>query len=393
MESVSPGLHILGFDVGALQSYANNLELSDHFAPLMLSRAVAENLANDGFAGALLILRYRPCPTLAVIGRFDEAQRVYLDMRARHLQQLCNTIRFVSYKQVEKDCQVLADRLRAQLGDDINRFYFQAMPRGGMVVLGLLAYCLNLERQRFEPPFPADAPLVVVDDCALTGARFASFLTRQAGPRVLFAPLYAPAQLRKLIQQKEKRVIACVSAQDLKVATNEVPAQLETLEQWQARLPGKRYWVGNPEHVCFPWNEPDTFFWNAASGQAEKGWRILPGELCLKNRLPEQTTPIPLQIQPDGDGLFKPAEHVVYGDYEGGVVIGQLQDGRVFGLENTAAAMWQALLNSVSMEDAVARLQNEYMVDGAVLMADLHAFVEQLLARGMIEKTGIGAAP
>ncbi|HNT23078.1 MAG TPA: PqqD family protein [Anaerolineales bacterium] len=386
MVNTSPGLSILGFEVEALQSYANNLELSDLLAPLMLSRAVAENLACDGITGALLILRQAPRPTLAVIGRFDETQGAYLKARARHLQQLCHNLHYVSYRQAEKDCRVLADRLRARLGDDLNRFYFQAMPRGGMVILGLLAYCLNLDRQRFEPPFPPDAPLVVVDDCALTGARLASFLARQAGPRVVFAPLYAPDQLRDAIQRQEKRVIACVSAHDLEVANDEVPGQLETLEQWQAHLPGKRYWVGNPEHVCFPWNEPDTFFWNAASARAEKNWHILPGELCLKNRLPEQITPVPLQIQPDGDGLFKPAEHVVYGDYEGGVVIGQLEDGRVIGLENTAAAMWRALISSASIEAAVDRLQNEYMVDETALTADLHDFIEKLLGRGIIKE-------
>ena len=337
--------------------------------------------------GVFLILRSSPRPILAILGCFDKAQSAYLEAQAGHLQWLCQNLRCVSYLQVEKDCQTLAAQVLERWGNEVKDFHFRAMPRGGLVVLGLLAYCLGLERQQLEPPFPADAPLVVVDDCALTGARFASFLRRQASSRVIFAPLYAPAPLREAIQQQEPRVMACLSAQDYQVDTNTAETDLERLERWWPRLQGTRYWVGTAEHVCFPWNEPDTFVWNPVSKRVERGWRVLPAKMCLKNRLPPGMQPVPLQVQPEGRGPFRPAEAVIFGEYEGQVVIGQLESGQTFGLEGTAAAMWRALIEASSLEEAVGELVREYEVEEEILRADLQAFVDDLLGRGILERS------
>ena len=336
--------------------------------------------------GVLLILRPLPRPRLAIIGHFNEAQAAHLEAQAGHVQWLCQNLRFVSYSQVEKDCQALATQLQERWGEDVKSFRFSAMPRGGMVVLGMLAYCLGLERHRLEPPFPVDAPLVVVDDCALTGARFASYLERQASQQVIFTPLYAPQGLREAILKEEPRVIACLSAQDINGVVGGEETNQQRLARWRPRLDGKRYWVGAPEHVCFPWNEPDTFFWNPVSEKVEKGWRILPGELCLKNRLPPGVQPVALQVQPEGKGPFRPTEAVIFGEYERQIVIGQLESGQTFGLEGTAAAMWRALLEAGSLEEAVDRMVREYAVEEGILRADLQAFIDDLLGRGILER-------
>ena len=130
-----------------------------------------------------------------------------------------------------------------------------------------------------------DIPLVVVDDCALSGARFRQFIDKSENQRVIFAPLYSHPDLRTAIESRESRVLTCVSAQDLKdygpeELKDEYPAWQE---RWHHRLEGSRYWVGQVDHVCFAWNEPDRVIWNPVTQQVETGWRVVPPELCLKN--------------------------------------------------------------------------------------------------------------
>jgi hypothetical protein len=90
-------------------------------------------------------------------------------------------------------------------------FTYAAIPRGGLFVLGTLAYLLDLPPERIAPSVDrsdSPGPLVLVDDCALSGARIARELDRllgsdrsaDPGRRVIVAHLCSHPELRRAVE-------------------------------------------------------------------------------------------------------------------------------------------------------------------------------------------------
>lgn len=381
-------LYPILIDPEALGCYARALGIGSTGDVLpMLARAISASPLWRDMPDADLVVRSAPGPALGILGRFDRAGEARLRGLAGGLNDACRRLRYVGYPQAEQDCEQLAARIADRIPPtELARFQFVALPRGGFVVLGMLAYFLGLRRAQLLPPEAPDAPLVVVDDSAFTGLRFSHFLQRTASPRIIFAPLYAHPDLRAAIAAAEPRVEACISARDLQVYRSESPegagpaSQLGCVE----RLQGTRYWAGRTDHLCTPWSEPDRGFRNAVTEQWETGWAIVPPELCLKNRPPRGSRPIPVFEQPAGRGPLRPSERVIFGAFEGQVVIGNLATGESFGLAEVAAAMWQGIVRLGNLGEVAAALGREYEVDAATLRADLQAFADDLLARGLL---------
>ncbi len=341
--------------------------------------------------GAVLVVRRTPQPVLGVIGRFDTAAEARLATLGPQLASGLACLRYVSYSQAEKDCEHLASLLVERFGrDELRRFRFTAIPRGGFIVLGMLAYVLGLERAQLEPPHPSEAPLVVVDDCAISGLRFDQFLERSESRQVIFAHLYSHPELRASLEAQQPRVVACVGARDLydhapESSSAEYPAWRE---HWLARFgDASGYWLGQPEHLCFPWNEPDVSFWNPVTKRIERGWRIVPPELCLKNHSAPGTEPVPVQVQPQGGGPLRPSARVLFGEFEETVVVGNMETKASFTLTGVAADMWRSIVEYGKLNEAVFSLSEAYDVDQSTLRADLRDFVEDLLARDFLEQS------
>lgn len=340
---------------------------------------------------ATLVVRAEPSPLLGVVGYFDAAGEARLEGLRWQLEHVLPRLRYVGYAQAEEDCERLAARLVERFGhDELRGFRFVAIPRGGFIVLGMLAYVLGLRRSQLEPPHPADAPLVVVDDCALSGVRFGQFLERFDNPRVIFAHLYSPPELREAIEAREPRDVTCLGARDL---PDRAPENLgdeypSWRERWVKRMDRRGYWVGQTDQVCFAWNEPDIGIWNPVTEREESGWRFVPPELCLKNRVAPGTRPIRVQAQLKGKGPLRPSAHVLFGELEEQVVVGDLKTGEGFALSGVGADMWRAIVEYGGSKEVVAALLEDYDVDEATLRADLHGFIEELLSRGLLENDG-----
>ena len=122
----------------------------------------------------------------------------------------------LTYRQAEAAAKRLAARLVSRFGQgELSRFRYTAIPGGGLIVLGMLAYVLDVERRALLGQ-EGELPLVIVDDCSLSGNRFGQFLQRVDAGQVIFAHLYSHPELRAAIERQEPRVLACLSAHDLR---------------------------------------------------------------------------------------------------------------------------------------------------------------------------------
>jgi hypothetical protein len=292
-------------------------------------------------------------------------------------------MRFIGYQAAECYCRRLASQLHAHLGPELGESRFVAIPRGGLIVLGMLSYILRLERAQVEGWGSTAANLVVVvDDCSLSGRRFAMALERLDAPRVVFAHLFSHPQLRQAILDSEPRVEACLAAEDLHERTDFAPGDAEAFwAQWRERLPGRRYWLGAVEPIAFAWSEPDKVLWNERTQRLEDNWHRVSPRYCLDTW---GALGIPLMEAPPGSLDVPP--HVCWKIDGDEVILWHSQVDQVYGLQGVAGAMWRALVAYGDADAVVKYLLSRYDVDGGKLRSDLIAFVNELLGKGLLER-------
>ena len=351
--------------------------------------AIAQALVSDSRWASVespaFIIRSHPSPVIAIMGYLDAEQRARIESLQSLLIYTLHHLRYVDYQQAERDCEQLAARLVEAIGEnELAQYHFAAIPRGGLIVLGMLSYTLNLKpSQLVLDPY---APLVVVDDCSITGLRFGEYVESIQNQRVIFAPLYAPRELLQAITAREPRVEACVSAQAME---DYAPMYFrERYQAWHTRLHerrGKRrYWTGMPEHICFAWNEPDNGYWNPVTSEEELGWRLVPNEFCLKNRVTNRQPTATIQHQPDAQGDLQPTDNVLFGALDDQIVVANIETGVNLCLSDVAADMWRAIIAAPNMEIALQELLNLYDTDAATLRADLTDFVTAMQEQGIL---------
>ena len=357
---------------------------------LDLAQAVAANPAWRGKSQIAVAFRPEPAAAVGILGYFEQSN-VQLDAISWQFSSLLSRLHYVTYPQAEVAAECLAASLVEVLGIDVLRSArFTAIPRGGYIVLGMLSYLLDLGKEQILPtistPKP-DTPLVVVDDCALTGFRFGEYLQQFPDSSIVFAHLYSHPALRRAILERESRVIACISAHDLHdYAPTHCGKKYETwLGTTEARAGKARYWIGLPDHICFPWSEPDAGIWNPHTERVEHGWRILPPSRCLKNRPLTGPEPVQIQIQPTGKHPLKPSSLALFGMLEDELILGNIESGNSFSLQGVAKDMWQALVEYGNVDEVVAALTRIYDVDPARLRADVESFVGEMLSAGLLE--------
>lgn len=375
-----PGLGILHLSSAALLSYRRALGLrSDRSALIALARAIA---ASPGWpAGTAFVVRPDPAPVLGIFA--EDLDPVRLRLQVHAAESGVGRLRYIGYDEAEAAAEKLATRLVESYGAEaVRRFRYTPLPRGGLIVLGLLASRLDLPADRLSnapPDAGEDTPLVVVDDCALSGGRFGAFLHDCPARQVIFAQLYSPPALRAAIEAGEPRVLACLAAHNLEDGD-------EVRERWGRRLSGPRYGPGTGDRIAFPWNEPDRLLWNQDTGEVELGWKLVPPELCLKQRAAADSSARPrIQVQPRGLGPWRPSSTVLFAEHRAETVVHRLDTGEVFRLPGTAHAMWRALLRAGDPAAASRLLLARYRVAAATLEADLAQFLQTLRERGLVE--------
>ncbi|QDL09333.1 hypothetical protein DP113_16690 [Brasilonema octagenarum UFV-E1] len=385
-----PKIYSIPIAAEALAHYSRELQIAEPAEALCrLTQAIACSPSWAEMPPSVLIARPTPEPVLAVLGCFDEVAKFRIWTQLQSLNRDLARMRYVSYGQAELDCQRLAYQLIDRFGhEELKRFHFTGIPRGGLIVLGMLAYCLGLTSEQLQPPKSPDVPWVVVDDCVYTGSRFYGFVQSHSQQKMIFAHLYSHPELRSRIITCEPHVLACVSAHDV---YDYAPEELgDDYQAWQKHslfnLSGFRYWVGKTDHVCFSWNEPDRFFWNSITEKIEGSWLLLPKDVCLKNQFKGASKLLNVQIQPGATGSLKPAAQVVFGQYGEQIVIGNLETQQSFGLTDLAADIWLAIVEHGNLEEVITVLLKIYDINETTLRSDVDIFIDQLYAEGLLIK-------
>ena len=362
---------------------------------MALGRALTASPRFRQMNEAVLVVRTEEPMRLALLGRFSPAEVARVEVLPAILEKGLRRLRYISYGDAERAARALAVQLVDCLGEEtLSRCRFVALPRGGLFVLGMLSYLLDLRADQIGHSGDseldegvADAPLVLVDDCALTGLRFSEVLAPIDAPSVVFAHLFSHPRLRDALNEREPRVVGCYAGEDLQDLADEMLVEdRETWEKrWQERSGGRAYWIGLPEHVCFPWNEPDITTWNEETEAEEAPWRIVPPEFCLKNR-PVAPGRVRLQEQHACEGWIRPAEATVFARFEDEILAADVETGRAFSFPGIAGEIWMALVGGAGPDSVVNGLAAEYDVEPARLRADVDSLVERAVGLGLLRR-------
>ncbi len=361
-----------------------------------LARVVAENVRQNSSNRTAVVLRPDAKPTLAVAGWFTPSEAAHVRTAIPWFVDTLSRLRYADYSQVEADCIRLGETLREHLSNKtLQNASFVSIPRGGTVVLGLLSYVLDLDHCQIDPRDLTTGPLVVVDDCFLSGARLARFLNKHPSPSdVVVAGLYAHPDLRMAVEREQPRVHTCMTARDL---TDHAPAIYgDDYEAWKTRWKhregGLRYWTGITEHLCFPWGEPDYKFWNAEAETIDRAWTVAPPEQCLQTQFGASTSPgRAVQVQHSASGAIQVSPEVFYASFTDRVLIRGVESDECLELDGTAADFWTALVTSETVSEARASLQQKYDVEPECLASDLRLFVDTLIDRRVLKEESTDA--
>ncbi len=376
-----------------LENYRQALALSNAEEALRaLARALLVGQSQREAIAFRLRLRHKPSPVLGFFGDFDEAQFRRLTAQGDALRHGCRTLHYVGLERARQDCARLAQRLTEKLGrETLDACRFVAVPRGGMVVLGLLAYALGLRREQLELDERHPGPWVVVDDCCLSGSRCAEAIERYSGRPLVFAHLYSHPDLRSEVE-KEEAVLACAAAWDLSdfgpALLGERYAPWRTA--WHRRLEGRRFWVGVPEALAFAWSEPDRSVYVSPACPMEKAWKVVPAELCMGTRWSEEHQPgaPTFSEQEGGVGPIRVGDNALYLERDEEFLLGDLASGDCLELAGSAPRIWTHLLAQGSVEAAARALASESDVSQDRALRDTQELWRQLAGRGLLVRDG-----
>lgn len=304
---------------------------------------------------------------------------------SRSLKSYRGNLKYVDYKQAEKDCEKLAANiLDVYSPKELELFCFIGIPRGGLIVLGMLSYALDLKPSQLQLPCKPNQPVMIVDDIALTGARISKILAGIQSDHIAIANLYSHPELRKAILKTEPNVKKCFTAHDLKDRAKDNNQDQKTYANWRKFIEdkfGDRYWVGQVDLVGFAWSETDYPFWNPVTEKLDDGWRSIPPHKCLKNKYLLGITPCDV-IKRD----FHLSSAVIMGLFDDIICLFQKNTGEIYSLTGISAEMWSVLVSYGNIKDSVNYLTKQYDIEKSILQKDLEGYVKELLKNNILEK-------
>lgn len=308
--------------------------------------------------------------------------------RLRYLTALLENpdaqVRYLDYRQAEEAAETLAARLLEVIGEeDLHQRVYLPIPRGGLIVLGMLSYLLDLSPDQVVSTGVEQRQVVLVDDAALTGSRLRRAVEESDSGDLIVTHLASPKELRTAVEADD-RVKACIAAVDLQALDAAEGASQATgfRELWRERLPDERYWYGHPELIAFPWSEPDQILWDPVAERIETGWHLVSPEMSLKSR-----GSLGPPSEDRSNRHFQFPDDIAFGEFDDGYLICQLETEEVFRLDTIAGKLWGALGTLGDVKAAEVHLARKLNADQTALAADIAALAGEFVDSGILERT------
>jgi hypothetical protein len=380
---------------------------------LGLQTAAESILSDPRFSdevGLLFVVRDATRPSLVCFGDFNAAIEERLDHLSEQLALIQEGARHIGYDEAEQLVETLGDLLVARYGrTELRKFAYRPIPRGGLIVLGMLSYVLDLRPDNMDSTGTDPAvPVVVVDDCVISGMRLRRTLQQITGPAIV-ASLLAPTGLVEevLAEKKVDSFIRVAELYDLAPGLHGSDYE-QWREEWRTRRGDSVFWIGRPEHISFAWTEPESTFLNRATGELEPGFHLAAASRCLRHRhhgdRADRVAPIEvirrptglagedrIQVHRNGPGPLNAPDSVVaarisetriaVADF---AAVTEDEAAECYLLDGSAARMWSHVTTEGTVEAAVEAMTVEYETDRAVIEKDLSAFVDHLLSLGLL---------
>ena len=208
--------------------------------------------------------------TIGIFGAWTPrlAQRLAA-LRVQLIEQL-PFVQSLSFDDVQEACKRLAGQLAVEVDD---QSVIVPVPRGGLIVAGLLAYELGIPRDRIRLPLAHEHPLIV-DDVSISGVRMRETLDGLGVDRATVGLLAATTGSIDFLRQTfgpSVRVFA-----DRTLADHSDQVHGDEVDGWRERWAQREAdgAVLITDHLVFPWAEPDFTFWNDVTQDEDRGFRL-----------------------------------------------------------------------------------------------------------------------
>ena len=251
-----------------------------------------------------------------------------------------------------------------------------AIPRGGLFIQAMLSYFLPLEHHQLQyTENDVDtSPLIIVDDCAISGLRLAQQLKKFPNREIYFFTIASPRELRDSVNSKESRILDFKSVLDVK--------SYSTLDLNHA---SQCYWRGQCDTIIFPWSETQRSY--RFNGQLSNVplWKVAPNKLCLSAREKKQrirTT----EIKENPSSVMSTPDDVLYHTDQGLTRILNVSTMKHYSLDSIGSTIWQSLLKNADLDNVLAELSSIYGVSKTKLNSDVQLLTQKLFNDGLINE-------
>jgi hypothetical protein len=353
-----------------------------HARAVTLTRALATSPLRARLGDAVALVVRPGTPSLiGVLGAVPTDERPLVEAIGWHVDRLLRRLRPMPYTQVEEACQELAVALRQRVGaTSLRDLSVVPLPRGGLIVAALLAYALEVAPERIGR-VPASGRVILVDDCVLSGARLQQWLRAHPDVDIIAVHLASSTACREALR-RHPQVIDSIAAVDLRDHAADYD------DDWHRRW-GERavdaLWVGDIDHVVFPWNEPESSVWNPARQRGEHAWRVVPPSWCLKNRVQGGRASEDIQLNVvDGDGPVRPSDDVLWAELGEGLLVATPGVERGVRLRGIAAHCWRAVVEHGHPDRLTKELAEQFDVPEPVVREDVGRLLDGLAERGLV---------
>ena len=372
-------------DLPNVNELLRRLSVAGHPQPLVaLAEALSSSPPARTMPDVVLAVREKPRPQVLFVGEIDAAGRARIDELGGLLAEAGERLRILDWPAIEHACEMLADRLRQHLGPErLQQVVLVGVPRGGIIVAGLLAYALGIPRERVGPNTGTET-VVLVDDCSISGVRLREVLASvDHTQRLVVATLASHPGLRTAVVAAEPDVEAFLSGIDLEDHTVSVLGTgAEAWRRRQQEAVPERYHTALLDLLVFPWSEPEVRLHNPVTGRMEPHWWLAPPGHCLHHR--SAAPGLEIQYLDEDPAQQVLMAEVVAVKQAGATVLIDTQDGRTLRLSGTAGALFETWASTGSVSAAVTLISEQYEVSASRASLDLRTLLDELRSRELI---------